>query len=62
MVRLARLNALRGRREKALDYLCRAVAAGVPSDRGYLLREPDFEALRDDPEFEAIVAGVGDGG
>lgn len=47
--------ALVGRQEDALGLLGRAVDAGF-DDADHVVADPDLEALRDDPRFEAIVA------
>jgi hypothetical protein len=45
---LERLLSMAGRREQALENLARSV--GV-----YARSEPDFDPIRDDPRFSAIV-------
>jgi hypothetical protein len=53
---LACLDALRGEGEVALDRLREALDAGWAHP--VIFEDPDFEALRGDPRFEAIVAEV----
>ena len=57
---LARIYAFTGERDKALDYLKRfsenkGFKAEVPGWDDFILVDPFFESLRDDPEFNAIV-------
>lgn len=53
--RLAGLEALRGDREKALDWLRQAIEYGF-SDIESMIEDANLESLRGDPEFEGIVA------
>jgi DNA-binding winged helix-turn-helix (wHTH) protein/tetratricopeptide (TPR) repeat protein len=52
----ARLQAVRGRREPALRALAQALALG-PGERQHVRDDPNFESLRDDPEFRQLVGG-----
>jgi DNA-binding winged helix-turn-helix (wHTH) protein/tetratricopeptide (TPR) repeat protein/TolB-like protein len=52
----ARLRAVEGNREDALRLLGRALPL-VPDDRQHIRDDPNFEALREDPEFRAMVGG-----
>jgi len=51
----ARVLALTGDKDKALDYLELAVAAGF-SDAGELESEEDFKSIRDTPRFRDLLA------
>jgi quercetin dioxygenase-like cupin family protein len=53
---LACLEAVEGRRDSALAALRRAVAAR-PGVADWARSDDDFESLRDDPEFRALVDG-----
>jgi tetratricopeptide (TPR) repeat protein len=53
---LACFEALGGEREAALEHLRGAIATDERY-RGYARDDPDFDALRDDPEFVSAVAG-----
>ena len=46
-----------GRPEEALDYLDRAVKAGY-NHKEWLLNDSDFDSIREDPRFQAIVDRV----
>ena len=48
--------AVRGEREPALEYLRRALKRGFSS--AWTIHDPVFDSLRDDPEFQAIVAEI----
>lgn len=48
------LETLAGNVEAALDYLEQALAE-APEEREWASRDPDLEALRDQPRFEALV-------
>jgi len=56
LVELARVNALRGERERALDLLQEAVENGF-ADTG-LAEDPDLASLREDPVFRTLVAAM----
>jgi DNA-binding winged helix-turn-helix (wHTH) protein/tetratricopeptide (TPR) repeat protein len=56
-VQTARLRAVRGEREAALDALGRGLALGHGELR-HVADDPDFESLRDDPEFRRLTAGA----
>lgn len=51
-------ESLAGRREDALDHLRRAVELSGQL-RGYARGDSDFESIRDEPEFKALVASDG---
>jgi eukaryotic-like serine/threonine-protein kinase len=55
---LARISALRGRKEEALDYLRQAKAAGNALVTENFLREKDFSSLHGNPEFERLIAAA----
>jgi DNA-binding winged helix-turn-helix (wHTH) protein/tetratricopeptide (TPR) repeat protein len=57
-VELAQLHALRGEAGAALDRLERAANEREPSV-AWSLRNPDFDGLRGDPRFAALVARMG---
>ncbi len=50
----ARLHAVQGRREPALRELRQALSLG-PGERQHVRDDPNFEALRSDPEFQQLV-------
>ena len=53
---LASIYAFQGDREKALKYLAEYANRGFSGGwYDYILIDPFFESLRDDPEFQAIV-------
>jgi Flp pilus assembly protein TadD/TolB-like protein len=54
LVDAAVVAVLAGRKTEATDWLRRAVSAGYC--RVVIARQPEFEALRNDPAFQAIVA------
>jgi eukaryotic-like serine/threonine-protein kinase len=54
---LAGIYALLGDRQHALDWLKRAVALGNVN-YPWFEREKNFDSLRGDPEYQAIMAGV----
>ena len=54
---LACLEAVRGDRAMALDWLRQSVEAGMASAE-WMAKDPDLELLHGDPEFEAIVADI----
>ena len=50
------MNAFQGDRDEALKYLAEYAKLGFRSgDHDFILIDPFFESLRDDPEFQAIV-------
>lgn len=49
-------SALRGDRRKTLDYLQEDAANGGLSSVAALKSWPHFDGLRDDPEFQALIA------
>lgn len=54
--KLARIYAFTGKRNEALKYLAECAKIGFHGgDHDYILVDPFFESLRDDPEFQAIV-------
>jgi tetratricopeptide (TPR) repeat protein len=53
---LACLAALQGRHDEALERLGNSLEA-QPKYRKYAATDPDFDSLRDDPRFSALVAG-----
>jgi len=53
---LAGLYRVQGRYDESIAYLRQAVDLGW--SRASILRDPSFEGLRGNPEFEAIVAEV----
>jgi serine/threonine protein kinase/tetratricopeptide (TPR) repeat protein len=53
---LACLAALAGERDRALDLLHEALECGYASS--FIFEDPDFDSLRGDPEFEAILDEV----
>jgi tetratricopeptide (TPR) repeat protein len=55
LVGLAGVAALRGRRAQALEMIREAVEAGYRDPVGSMAKEPDFESLRGDPEFDRLV-------
>jgi serine/threonine protein kinase/Tfp pilus assembly protein PilF len=60
---LAQIASLQGRTDEALFRLQTALDAGV-SDRTWVMIEPDFDAIRNDPRFEGIkrrTLKLGDG-
>ena len=54
---LAGIYALLGERQHALDWLKRAVVLGNVN-YPWFEREKNFDGLRADPEYQAIMAGV----
>jgi non-specific serine/threonine protein kinase/serine/threonine-protein kinase len=54
---LACLEALRGDRDKAMDWLHQASDAGF-ANADHMIKDPDLSFLHGDPEFEAIAAEV----
>jgi adenylate cyclase len=50
------LYAQLGETRRAIDTLRQAIAAGV-QNYGWMKNDPDFDSLRDDPEFQALLAG-----
>lgn len=52
----ARLHAVRGRRDLALRTLAQALALS-PGERQHVSDDPNFEVLREDPEFKQLVGG-----
>jgi tetratricopeptide (TPR) repeat protein len=55
-VQSARLHAVQGRREDALRELAQGIALGHGELR-HIEDDPDFDALRADPEFRRLVSG-----
>jgi hypothetical protein len=51
------IMAVLGARDRAFDYLEKAVQAGY-SERRALTRDPDLNSLRQDPRFRKILAMV----
>jgi len=51
---IAAVRALKGDRGGAIDYLRKAVAAD-DRNRIYALNDPDFDSIRDEPEFIDLV-------
>jgi len=45
-----------GETRRAVDTLRQAIAAGV-TNFGWMKNDPDFDPIRDDPEFQALMAG-----
>ncbi|MBI2827145.1 MAG: tetratricopeptide repeat protein [Planctomycetia bacterium] len=54
---LACYYSLKGAKQQALEYLSRAIA-GNPSLRDLIGRESDFDPIRADPAFQALVSVV----
>ena len=52
----AALNAVAGDKDRALEFLRRAVSSEVLVRSGLLKRSAQFDSLRGDPQFEALVA------
>jgi tetratricopeptide (TPR) repeat protein len=52
---MARVLALSGARERALQYIRKALEEGF-KDKEKFLKEPEFAAFQDDPEFKLILA------
>lgn len=59
-VQAAKLHAVLGRREEALRELAQAIRLGH-GERPHLEDDPDFDSIRDDPEFKRLVSGTGPG-
>ena len=58
---LARIYAFQGKRKEAIKYLAEYARSGFPFGwHDFILIDPYFEKLRDDPEFKAIVQQVQD--
>jgi hypothetical protein len=57
-VQSARLHAVQGRRELALEELAKGLALGHGELR-HILDDPDFESLHDRPEFTRLVSNAG---
>jgi tetratricopeptide (TPR) repeat protein len=55
----AAVYALRGETERSLDELARAIAARPRLNAARARLEPEFESLRADPRFRALVEPVG---
>ena len=56
---VACLFAVAGERERALDLLEEAVAAGF-GNREWLERDPDLQSIRDDPRFAPLLGSLAD--
>jgi TolB-like protein/Flp pilus assembly protein TadD len=54
---VACLHALVGDREAALDLITRAVDAGF-GNRAWLEKDTDFDLIRDDPRFQAVIRRI----
>ena len=53
---LSRIHAFQGNKKQALKYLAEYAKRGFTSGwHDFILIDPYFESLRDDPEFKAIV-------
>jgi DNA-binding SARP family transcriptional activator/cytochrome c-type biogenesis protein CcmH/NrfG len=57
LVNGACLQALVGQNDEALDLLERVFARGC-GKRDWVLNDPDYDGLRDDPRFERLVVGL----
>jgi len=55
-LQLARLQAVRGRREGALRALAQALSLG-PGERQHVRDDPNFDSLRSDADFRQLVGG-----
>ena len=55
---LARAYAMLGEKDKALDALGKAVAAGF-ADRRWMGQDSELDGLRSDPRFKAIAKRIG---
>jgi TolB-like protein/thioredoxin-like negative regulator of GroEL len=51
------LYAVEGRPDQALNHLAAAIRRGFGNPR-WLARDPDMDPLRDDPRFQALMAGM----
>jgi quercetin dioxygenase-like cupin family protein len=56
------LEARVGDRERALDYFQRAVELEPEKAREFARTDSDFDSIRDEPRFSALVAGESDSG
>jgi hypothetical protein len=54
LVQTARLHAVQGRGDLALRELAQGLALGF-GERRHILDDPDFESIRDEPEFARLV-------
>ena len=54
---LACYYSLKGAKRQALDYLSRAISSN-PALREMVSRESDFDPIRSDPEFQALVSVI----
>ena len=59
-VQAARLHAVQGRREEALRELGQALRLGH-GERPHVEDDPDFDSIRDDPEFKRLLGSGGPG-
>jgi tetratricopeptide (TPR) repeat protein len=53
----AAIMSVAGEKDRALEYLSSAVAAGF-DDRALMIRDPDLGSIRKDPRFEKLLASV----
>jgi len=55
---LACIEALQRNVEKAIGWLRHGLASGTPLSRDQIARDPDFDRVRDDPNFRAFLASL----